>query len=88
MINAAQRIRNCRQLRQAIKNGAIEFLLLLTGGACSRKLISLEEDNRFRVFNYIDDSTQTLTGKQLYTRSNIGRAMRQGTLVTEGESHD
>ena len=82
--NAPERIRNCRQLRRAIGEGCNHFCLLLCGGAAfSRKSISLEEDGRFYVENWIDDSIQTLTGIQLYTESNIGNAMRSGAFVKE-----
>lgn len=83
--NAPERIRNCRQLRRAIAlaDGCGDFRLLLCGGAFSRKCISLEDDGRFHVENWIDDSVQTLTGRELYTQSNIGDAMRNGAFVTE-----
>ena len=82
--NAPERIRNCRQLRRAIADGCNDFCLLLCGGAAfSRKFISLEDDGRFYVENWIDDSVQTLSGRQLYTESNIGVAMRDGAFVKE-----
>ena len=82
--NAPEQIRNCRQLRRAIADGCCDFCLLLCGGAAfSRKFISLEDDGRFYVENWIDDSIQTLTGRQLYTESNIGNAMRSGAFVKE-----
>ena len=78
-------IRNCRQLRQAIARGCHEFRLLLAGGLCfSRKHITLDEDSAFVVINDIDGSVQTLTGRQLYTESNLGRGIKCGALVTEG----
>lgn len=84
-----QAIRNCRALRQAIAQGCHEFRLFLAGGVfMSRKYITLDRRNRFRVENHIDDTVQMLTGRQLYTRSNIGRAMQRGAFVTEGQSHD
>ena len=83
--NAPEQIRNCRQLRRAIAGGCNDFCLLLCGGvAFSRKFISLEDDDRFYVENWIDDSIQTLTGRELYTQSNIGSAMRNGTFVKGG----
>ena len=84
--NLPERIRNCRELRRAIAlaDGCGDFCLLLCGGAAfSRKCISLEDDGRFRVENWIDDSVQTLTGRELYTQSNIGNAMRNGAFVKE-----
>ena len=87
-ITTAKPIRNCRQLRQVIAQGITDFRLLLAGGALSSKLITLENDNLFRVENWIDDSIQILNGRQLYTESNIGRAMQQGAFVTVGVYHE
>jgi hypothetical protein len=80
-------ISNCRQLRQAIAAGCFEFRILLCGSFYSRKHITLDGRKRFHVFNYIDDTQQRLTCKELFTRSNIGKAMRNGSLVVEGQSH-
>lgn len=79
-----RRVRNCKELRRAIAEGCHEFRLLLCGGAAfSRKHITTDERGRFRVFNYIDDSVQTLSGKKLYTESNIGYAMENGAFMKE-----
>jgi hypothetical protein len=87
--NTSLKIRNCRELRQAIANGCYEFRLLLIGGAYSGKFITTDDrGRRFCVFNYIDDSIQKLTGKELFTKSNIGDAMQNGAFVTEGQSHE
>ena len=88
MNKSTRQIRNCRELRRAIGKGLVDFQLHLCGGAYSRKLITLKADKRFMVANCIDDSIQTLTGRQLYTRSNIGRAMQQGAFLTREASHD
>lgn len=80
-------IRNCRQLRRAIAEGCYEFRLLLTGKFYSRKFITTNDRGRFCVLNYIDDSIQILTGRELYTRSNIGNAMRNGAFIAEEQSH-
>ncbi len=74
-------IRNTRQLRQALARGRYEFRLALQGGLFSRKTIALSPEGRFEVENHIDGSEQTLTGRQLYSRSNIGRAMKRGAFV-------
>jgi hypothetical protein len=82
--NAPERIRNCQQLRRAIAEGCNDFCLLLCGGAAfSSKHITTDGRGRFRVFNYIDDSVQTLSGKKLYTETNIGNAMEKGAFVKE-----
>jgi hypothetical protein len=81
-----RRIKNVKELRESLKRGKHEFRLSLAGGIIfSRKTISLKSDGRFRVLNGIDDSVQTLTGRELYTRSNIGKGMRVGAFWEEGE---
>jgi len=87
--NGSQPIRDPRQLRQAIAAGRLEFQLLLAGGACfSRKRITMNGRGHFGVFNYVDDTVQSLTAKELYTKSNIGEAMRKGAFVVGGQNHD
>jgi len=76
-----QQIRNTRQLRHTLSHGEREFKLALMGGLYSRKTMCLLSDGRFRVVNHIDETVQRLTGRQLYTESNIGRAMKQGAFV-------
>jgi hypothetical protein len=68
-------------LRRTVSQGEREFRLGLQFGLFSRKTIGLLPDGRFRVENHIDDSVQRLTGRQLYTESNIGRAMKRGAFV-------
>ena len=77
----ANQIKNVVALRQAIGQGRHEFKLCLRGGIYSRKSISLCADGRFNVVNHIDDTEQKLTGRQLYTQSNIGKGMKSGALV-------
>jgi hypothetical protein len=74
-------IRNTRELRKAIAAGHYEYRLRLNGGVFSRKTIFALRDGRFEIWNGIDGSTQTLTGRQLYSESNIGRGMRMGAFV-------
>lgn len=74
------KIKNVRELRKAIAGGQHEFRILLQGGLYSWKTIT-PCAGRFDVVNHIDETLQRLTGRQLYTRSNIGEAMRSGTFV-------
>jgi len=76
-----QQIRNTGQLRKTLSHGEQEFKLALQGGLFSRKTIRLLSDGRFRVVNHIDETVQKLTGRQLYTESNIGRAMKCGAFI-------
>jgi hypothetical protein len=86
--NASRSIGNPRELCRAIAEGCHEFRLLLIGGAYSRKHITTDDRGRFCVFNYIDDSEQRLTAKELFTKSNIGEAMQHGVFVAEGQGHE
>jgi hypothetical protein len=80
-------IRNTRELRKTLSQGKREFRLILRGGCYSRKTIRLLRDGRFRVENHIDWSVERLTGRQLHTQTNIGRAMKLGAfLVTPEQS--
>jgi hypothetical protein len=76
-------IKNAKALRRAISGGSRNFRLYLNGGAFSRKTITVRTDGRFRVVNHIDDSVQTLSGRQLYTRSNIGKGMKFNSFSAE-----
>ncbi len=78
-----QRIKNVKALRKSIADGQREFRLCLRYGVFSRKTISVRADGRFIIYNHIDDSVQSLTGRQLYTESNIGEAMGKGAFVAE-----
>jgi len=76
-----KQIRNTRQLRQALARGHHDFALLLQWGLYSSKVIHALPRGRFVIFNFIDDSEQRLTARQLYSESNIGKAMRLGAFV-------
>jgi hypothetical protein len=78
-----QHIQNFRALRQALAKGQRGFKVHLNGGVFSRKRIKPRADGRFRVINCIDGSVQTLTGRQLYTRSIIGEAMQKKAFTDE-----
>jgi len=73
-------IKNTAELRKAIMNGQHSFALALKCGMYSRKTIEIRSNGRFRVTNHIDNSKQSLTGRQLYTQSNIGKGMEMGAL--------
>jgi hypothetical protein len=73
-------IKNTTELREAIINGQNMFALALKFGMYSRKTIEIRPNGRFRVIHHIDGSKQSLTGRQLYTRSNIGKGMKMGAL--------
>ena len=81
-------IRNCRQLRRTIAAGSCDFRLMLMGGASSRKTITIRPHGRFHVENHIDGSIQLLSGRGLYTQSNIGEAMQKGSFFAEGNTDE
>lgn len=77
-----RQIRDIRQLRQSISKGCNEFRLILRGGGLfSRKTIMLSSDGQFVVTNHIDGTVQKLSGRQLHSQSNIGKAMKLGALI-------
>jgi hypothetical protein len=79
-----KKIKNVKALRKSIADGQREFRLLLGEGLVySRKTISVRADGIFIVHNHIDETVQSLTGRQLYTESNIGEGMRKGAFVAE-----
>ena len=76
-------IENVRALRRALAKGQREFRVHLRGGIFSRKRIKPCADGHFRILNCIDGRVQTLTGRQLYTRSIIGEAMQKKAFTEE-----
>ena len=80
-----RRIRTVEQLKELAKKG-MECFVLLNGGLRSSKYIRYDpDDNSFYVFNYIDDSEQTLTESQILSseHTNIGEAMNKGALIMD-----
>lgn len=80
-----RRIRTIEQLKQLAEKG-LECFILLSGGLRSSKFIRYEpEENSFYVFNYIDDTEQTLTELQILDSDycNIREAMDKGALIKD-----
>ncbi len=79
-------ILSTQHLKELVKNNSIECYILINGGLKSSKLIDYDDQkNRFIIYNYIDDTTQRLTEKQLYNESlsNIGKAIKYGALIMD-----
>jgi hypothetical protein len=76
-------IKNTHELHRAVVAGQHDYRLHLFGGLFSRKTISLSPNGRFEIENHIDGSKETLTGRQLYSDSNIGKGMKKGAFVSE-----
>ena len=64
----------------------VEFFILLNGNLrSSKRIVWDEEDRRFYIINFIDDTEQELTEAQLMDRdyTNIGYAMTRGALFKD-----
>ncbi len=78
-------IKTIEQLKELAKeDGGMECKIRLKGWLMSRKHISYD-GKLFYVHNYIDESRQELTEKELMNRdhTNVGHAMTRGALVKE-----
>jgi hypothetical protein len=88
-INKIKKIKTVWQLRKMAGQATKEhleykdFAILLGGGFIkSSKEICWDKYKKvFYINNCIDDTEQTLTGKELFTKSNIGKAIRKGCLI-------
>ena len=72
--------------KEAQSEDDAEFFILLRGYLRSSKRIIWEEDEkRFFIINFIDDTAEELTEEQLMDReyTNIGYAMTQGALFKD-----
>jgi len=82
------KIKNLTHLRKlASKEVAIDTVVWLNGGVMSRKRIAYDEGEPkpWWILNYIDDSVQELTGKQLFNpkKTYVGEALMKGALYME-----
>lgn len=78
-------IKTMEQLKKlANEDGGMECKIRLKAGLVSRKHISYDGD-LFYVHNYIDETRQTLTEKELMNRdhTNVGLAMEKGALIKD-----
>lgn len=74
-----------QKIQTNIENGdePVEIMVVLNQGAYSRKTITFaDEEDKFEVFNFIDDTTQILSVDDLFdqTKTNIGKALQVGAL--------
>lgn len=84
-----KQVKNLAELIQKIQinieNGdePVEIMVVLNQGAYSRKTITFaDEEYKFEVFNFIDDTTQILSVDDLFdqAKTNIGKALQVGAL--------
>jgi hypothetical protein len=77
-------VKSVNDLKESCVTDGQGFYILLDGGIISRKFISYEQrSKKFFVDNYIDGSNQRLTSRQLYTQSNIGKAIERGRFYRD-----
>lgn len=82
--NNNQYVKSIERLHELIDQGHDEYVILLNGGAFSRKTINYNKrSNKFIIINHIDDTTQKLTAEELMDegQTNIGKAISFGALV-------
>lgn len=84
------RIDSVDELRKVLGFGIREFKIMLSYGAYSTKDIMVLPDGRFKVWNNIDDTRQTLTGIELLDPSMtcIGEAIDKKALWMYGKFSD
>ena len=84
-----EQVKNLKELIGRIKTNLdesgepVEVVVLLNNEVVSRKTITFgDEDDTFNVFNFADDTMQTLTMDELFdnSKTNIGRALEVGAL--------
>ena len=81
-----RQIKTIAQLKELTTKGGLECFILLNGGLKSSKYISYnQKEKTFYVFNYIDDSEDVLTERQIFDSacSNIGEALEKGALIMD-----
>ncbi len=64
------------------KNEPVDCFIALAGGMCrsSKSVCYNSKEKVFSVVNEIDDTEDVLTAKELYTNSNIGKAIDKGAF--------
>ncbi len=76
-------IKTLRQLKKAAKNGLDCFILLNFGLKSSKHIWYDESSKQFEIINFIDGSEVCLKEKELFSNSNIGKALEKGALYAE-----
>ena len=81
-------IKTLDQLKQMAsrEHETIDVAILLAGGmAKSVKTVRFYPDSdEWAIYNFIDDSEQTITTDELWTESSLGKALDQGALFLDG----
>lgn len=76
------KVTSVKQLEELVDQGCYDYTVKLNYGCRSSKFINRADDNKFYVFNLIDDSEHYLTADELEdeNKTNIGKAIRQGAF--------
>lgn len=87
------RVENISHLRSLAESNEPDFYIVLNGGLVSRKRIAIIKDEKtptYDVYNFIDDSEQTITEKDMFDTSitHIGEALSKGALFFEGGAEE
>lgn len=76
-----KRIKDLEQLKKKAAKGSIEVFLMLNFGIRSSKDLSYnEKTDTWSIFNYIDDTLQTLKTEELADNTNIIEALEKKAL--------
>lgn len=70
-----QRINNMEELKTLAKDTTLECFIHLQGGLRSSKTITYYGDDKWWLYNNIDDTEEELTTEQLASETNIVKAM-------------
>lgn len=78
-----KRIKSLEELRGlASQNDGVECFIALNYGLISRKMIAFR-NGKWWIMNFIDNTDQKLTDKNLMNKTNIYRAIQKGALYLE-----
>ena len=79
-----KKITSIKQLKDLIakQENGLECFIALNGGIRSSKQIWFN-GKKFEVYNFVDDTEQKLTEAELFTKSNIGEAIKKHALIME-----
>lgn len=74
------KIESISELKSMLSTDEPKDFAIINGLIRSSKSIMLNDDELIDVYNEVDDSTQVLTEKELFTESNIGEAIINGNF--------
>lgn len=77
-----KKVNNIEHLKQLVDAEQNEFVVLLNGGFRSSKHITHDGEDKWWVLNYIDDTEDEFTTKELM-ESTVGKALVNGALYVE-----